>query len=215
MHSDRLIRSAAVPQDDRLIHLVQADTLEAMTAAFLDDCALANLSPKTLRFYRTNLDRFGWWCAEARVPRDPTQMTAQQIRDFLRYVQTAESRWGKPDHGMSAKPATDKTVHAYYRVLRRFFGWLVEQEYLDTSPMARIRAPKMRKESPEPFSADELARISATLTLAGDGLLAVRNRAIIAFLLDQGLRASELCGIMIDHINIATGDLVIVHGKGD
>lgn len=43
---------------ERLIRLVPHDELATLCAAFLDDCTLANLAPKTLSFYRANLERF-------------------------------------------------------------------------------------------------------------------------------------------------------------
>jgi hypothetical protein len=74
-----------------------------------------------LRFYRTDLERFVWWCTEHRISRDPTTMTLAQIRNFLRYVQTSDTHWGKPDYGMSNRLASDKTVNAYDRCLRSAF----------------------------------------------------------------------------------------------
>lgn len=80
-------------QSEQLIRLVSRDELEALIQAFLDDCALANLSPKTLRFYGDNQRRFHCRCLEQQLPLYPTMYTAATVRDFLRYVQTAEVRW--------------------------------------------------------------------------------------------------------------------------
>src|SRR5690606_25405650 len=86
-------------QEDRkvnsphLIRLVPRDDLQALIAAFLDDLAVANRSPKTIQFYQGNLDRFHRWCVAHNVPLDPTTHTKATIREFLRYIQTNDSRW--------------------------------------------------------------------------------------------------------------------------
>ncbi|MFO7273196.1 MAG: hypothetical protein DIU58_017215 [Sphaerobacter thermophilus] len=46
-------------------------------------------------------------------------------------------------------------------------------------------------------------------------MLADRNRAIVAVLLDVGLRAAELAAIQVPHLSIATGDLYVDAGKGN
>ena len=46
-------------------------------------------------------------------------------------------------------------------------------------------------------------------------MLADRNRAIVAVLLDVGLRAAELAAIQVAHLSIATGDLYVDAGKGN
>jgi len=38
---------------------------------------------------------------------------------------------------------TPATVHVYYRSLRTFFNWLVEEDLLRKSPMLNIRPPKL------------------------------------------------------------------------
>lgn len=199
---------------DPLIRLIPFDHLESQIAAFVDDCRLANLSPRTVSYYEDNLRRFHWWCAEFDVPLDPELHSANTLREFLRYVQSSSARWGN-DHSMSVRPVKASTHDTYYRVLRRFYNWLVEQEFIDKSPMEKIRRPKVREEQPDPFSDDELHRLADALKAAGDGMLADRDRAIIAVLLDSGIRVSELCGIQAEDINVATGDLYITYGKGN
>lgn len=196
------------------IHLISGDSLETWVSAFLDDLALANRSPGTLRFYRGNLTRFHWWCRETGVPLDPASISTTDIRQFLVYVQSAPGRWGQPDVHMANKPSTPQLLHVYYRSLRPFFNWLVDQEVIERSPVSKIRAPKIQTEQPDPFTPRELRKLIRVLNEAGDGEYAVRDRAIVAVLLDIGLRASELGGLQVSDINIATGDVLVREGKG-
>lgn len=197
-----------------LIHLVPDNELDPLIQAFLDDCRLARLAPRTIEYYHDNLFRFSWWCQTFNIPLDPQSHTKGHIRQFMRYVQSPEARWSDPTHSRASRPAGASTQHSYFRVLRRFYNWLVaEERYLDESPMATMRAPKLPDEQPDPFSADELARIVAALDI-DQSSLAFRNRAIVAILLDIGLRVSELCNLTTDTVDISTGDVNVIMGKG-
>lgn len=201
---------------DQLIRLVSpGDELRSMIDAFIDDCELANLTAKTIRFYKSNLNRFHWWCVESGYPLDPVAYNPAVIRGFLRYIQASSERWDKPDHNMAGRPVKPTTVHAYYRTLRRFFNWLVEQEFIAESPLARIRPPRVPKESPDPFNDDELVKLSKVLRDESETMLGSRNAAMVAVLLDAGLRAGELAAIQVHQLDITNGDLYIAKGKGN
>ena len=48
----------------------------------------------------------------------------------------------------------------------------------------------------------------------GDNLTGKRDKAIMLFLLDKEIRASELISISLEDINLITGDVIIRLGKG-
>lgn len=199
-----------------ILRIVSRDELATLIAAFIDDCQLAELSPRTIYNYERALRRYHWWCSQESMPLDVADHTASTIRAFLLYLQTTTDRWDAPStHTPSHQPVTARSRHAYHRILSRFYNWLVEQEYLDETPMSKVRAPKFSAEQPDPFDDDELARLAATLRNAPDDFRAERDRAIVAVLLDVGLRASELCAIEVSHYDIATGDLLVIAGKGN
>lgn len=198
----------------QLIRLVSYDYFSVYVESFLDDCKAALLSPRTIEFYRGHLERYQWWCREHGVSMDPNEHNQHNIRDFFNYLSTASERWGG-GHTMSVKEITPKTYDAYRRALNRWYSWLVDQEYIESSPMAKVRKPRIREEQPEPFSREDLEKIGAALHRAGDDALAARDRAIVAILLDVGLRVSELCAIQMEDIHMATGDILIKRGKGN
>lgn len=200
--------------NDPLIRLVSTDELGAMIEAFLDDCALANLSPKTISYYRSFLFRYHWWIHEFNYPDIVDQHDTPVIRAFLRYVQTSEVRWGNPEHPQSSKPVSPNSLNHYFRILRRFYNWLVEQEYIDQSPVARVRAPRIVQDQTEPFDEDDLRRIVNVLNSGSYGMNKLRDQAIVATLLDVGLRVSELCAVKMEDTVLASGDITVVNGKG-
>lgn len=199
-----------------IVRLVSRDEMEPLIAAFIDECELAELSPRTIETYQRTLARYHWWCIRDGAPLEVADQSPATVRAFLRYLQSNTDRWdAAATHAPSHQPVTARTLHAYHRVLSRYYNWLVDQEYIETSPMAKVRAPKFATDQPDPFDDAELARLAAALRAAGDDARAERNRAIVAVLLDIGLRASELCALQLHAYDMTTGDLVIVAGKGN
>jgi integrase/recombinase XerC len=78
------------------------------------------------------------------------------------------------------------------------------------NPCAGIKAPKAVKKLPSALSPDEAVRL---VQIPGDDPLAVRDRALFELAYSSGLRLSELAGLDVDRIDLATGE-VRVWGKG-
>lgn len=188
--------------------------MSALIDAFVDSCAIDNLSPLTLDRYRDTLQRYRWWCHAHNVPLNPEQHTKQHVRGFLAWLQSGKVRWPSDPPDRPPRSLEPTTIQRYWAVLHRWYAWLVEDESLVRSPMATIRMPKAAPEQPDPFTADDLRRIAEALRAAGTTFHAMRDRAIVAVLLDVGLRRSELVNLRTDDVDLTTGDLVIRSGKG-
>ena len=187
------------------------DQLGLLIEAFIDDCEIADLSPGTIRYYRDKLGKFHRWCEEAGVPLDPGQHDAQHLRLFLRYLQS-DVRWDGA-HSSSQRKMTAGGIDAYYRALRRFYNWCIEQGFASVSPLAKVKGPRVTDDQPDPFTVEEVRRLFAAVDAMGGPFL-LRNRAIMAVLLDSGLRVSELCGLRVDDYNLHTGEVLVQSGKG-
>lgn len=198
-----------------ILRPISRNSLGLLIRAFLDECELAGLSPNTLAGYRGTLERFEWWVGETGRELDPATLMPADLREYLRYVQSSPNRWNSPNPN-TAKPIQGSSLDTYYRTLRRFFNWLVDQEYIDRSPMdKRLRPPRFQSEPINPFEPEELARLSRALRNLPPGELPARDRAIVAVLLDVGLRASELVNLTIDDLDVMSGVVVVRRGKGN
>lgn len=184
--------------------------MDALVTAFIDACSIEQLSKLTISRYLETLTRYRWWCETHHVPLDPTLHTKHHIREFLRWLQSGDVRWSSDVPGHALQPST---VQRYWAVLSRWYNWLVEDETLERSPMATIRMPRARVEQPDPFSAAEIQLIIAALQ--GTTFIDARNRAIVAIMLDAGLRRSEVAALQVADIDFASGDLSVRSGKGD
>lgn len=179
--------------------------------SFLDDCELANLSPRTIEFYRERLGRYRWWCEQEGVPLDPERQTPAHLRSFLRYLQS-DVRWDG-EHTSSVRKMSAATLDGYYRTVRRFYNWLTEQELIERNPLAKVQRPKVPEQQPDPFTPGDVAALFAAIEERG-GRFMLRDGAILAMLLDVGLRVTELADLDVEHVNINTGELVVMSGKG-
>jgi integrase len=103
------------------------------------------------------------------------------------------------------------TVKVRYRGLFRFCSWLVDEGELDEHPMATLSPPTLRMKPVPVINDDELAALLKAC--AGKEFKDRGDEALIRFLLDCGVRISEVCGLRVDQLDLDQG-LAIVKGKG-
>jgi site-specific recombinase XerD len=163
------------------------------------------LSPKTMSARAMTARHFIWWIHQNLV--DPC--FPDDIRRFIAYVASPdpEGRWGAPDR---LKAASASTAATYYGRLRSFFRFLVEEERITVSPMQKIKAPVHRPDQITPFTETQ---IKSLLAAARAGRYPQRDEALVLFLLDTAIRASELCGLLVSDVDLKERH-AIVHGKG-
>ena len=92
------------------------------------------------------------------------------------------------------------TILARHHALSRFFGWLVAENELRTSPMTSIRAPAARLPEPQGLPSEEVTSLIAACE--GDAFEDLRDAAIIRLLLDTGLRRTELAALQLDELDL-------------
>lgn len=103
------------------------------------------------------------------------------------------------------------TVAKHYRSLQQLFKWLVAEDEITSSPMDKMRPPKVPPQPVDILTDDELR---ALLTAAkGNSFEQRRDTALLRFLIDTGVRASELCGLMLEDLDYTVGEAFVM-GKG-
>ncbi len=94
---------------------------------------------------------------------------------------------------------------------RSFYRFALDRDpALKNDPCAGLKAPKSTRRLPAALSPDEAVRLVA---IDGDDPLAVRDRALFELAYSSGLRVSELSGLDITAVDLASGE-VRVWGKG-
>jgi site-specific recombinase XerD len=182
--------------------------LERLTKDYLLDCDYRMQSPQTIATRRVFLERLLWFLQHRRYANCGTT----EVRQFLSYLMHGHEepggRWGNPRFN---KPVRPITVKDYYVNLKCFFNWLMAEAVIEASPMARVPKPRVQTEQVEPFSQQQ---INALLKAARHSQNPRRDEAIVLFLYDTGVRASELCGLKLRDIDLSSRHAYVL-GKGN
>ncbi|EHM09925.1 site-specific recombinase XerD [Thermanaerovibrio velox DSM 12556] len=162
--------------------------------AFLEYLALERgLSGNTISAYRLDLVKYADFCAKRgrdAIPPDP-ETVSLFLSDLQRsgYAKSSVQRAG-----------------ACIRSLNRFLG------ECGADPGKVPMLPSKPSVIPSILTEGEVTRLLEAT--AGDGVLDIRDRAIIELLYGCGLRASELCGLSMRDLDLSSGTLRVC-GKGE
>lgn len=111
---------------------------------------------------------------------------------------------------LRASGRSGKTLARMLSAWRGLYGYLVREFGLELDPCQGIRAPRSEKRLPNALTADDARRL---VEIDTDGILAVRDRAVLELLYSSGLRLSELVGLNWNMLDRREGT-VRVTGKG-
>jgi site-specific recombinase XerD len=118
-----------------------------------------------------------------------------------------DSRWG---NHYTTRPVKSGTVVTYNRRLRTLFVWLVKEDILGVSPIDCVDEPVDRPDQIEPITD---AEVEALLSAARKSQYPKRDEAVVWFLLDTGVRASELCELNQADVGLASRRCEIQKGR--
>lgn len=164
--------------------------------AFIIDRQARQLSPRSIKFYQDELDYFTRFLSKEILY--ISQLTPDIIRSYLISLSSHRNPGG---------------VHAAYRALKAFFNWYASELDDPTwrNPIRTVTPPKITK---GPLPGISIPHFKSLLITCDKSFLGTRDRAILMFLLDTGVRQSELIALKRDDINLQTGAVNIRHGKG-
>ena len=157
---------------------------------FLASKAIANLSKNTLKQYKFKLTHFF-----DKVKKAYSDIQANDIRIYLYNFRIERN-------------ASDSYVDSTRVVINSFFQWLVDNEYLNKNPCAKvekIRFQPKRRESFSPLNLETLRWNCKT----------IREKALIDFLYSTGCRVSECADVLLSDIDWNRNAVLIRHGKGN
>jgi site-specific recombinase XerD len=100
------------------------------------------------------------------------------------------------------------TAATYYKVLKLVYAWLVDEEELDTDPMARMRPPIVPAKPVPIVAADGLKRLFHVC--AGKDFEARRDTALLMLLLDTGARRAEMAGLTLSDVDLDLDVLLVL-----
>lgn len=155
-----------------------------------------NKADSTIRIYTTAVRGLARWMLEQGYDIPLGDVRRRHIEGFI--IDVIEN-------------TSEGNAHTQYRSLRTFFGWLVEEEEIGTSPMAKTKAPYV-PEKQIPIVPDDLTK-RVLEGCKGRDLVSRRDAALIRLLLDTGCRLSEVASLTLDDLDLDM-DVIHVVGKG-
>ncbi len=162
----------------------------AAVKQFIEERIAMRYSPHTIRDYGVTFEKFLKCVGDVNIE----AISKQQIVQF-----------------MALQPKVSaKTLRNYHADLSALWQWLIHQGFCRDNPVRQIKAPVAEKKAIIPFAKTE---ISALLESAAQSRYPLRDRALIFTLLDTGMRATELCNLVIADLNWVTRHIHII-GKG-
>jgi integrase/recombinase XerC len=156
-----------------------------------------NASPHTVQAYGDDLAQFARHLREE-LGRDagPEDVDHLVIRSFL----------ARLHHQGLRKVSASRKLSA----LRTFFRYLCREGRLATNPARALLSPRRERRIPAVL---EEAEAAALVEMPGQGLAAVRGRAILELLYGTGIRCGELVGLDVAAVDFE-GRMLRVLGKG-
>jgi site-specific recombinase XerD len=110
----------------------------------------------------------------------------------------------------AAHKATSAAVR--FRSLRAFFNFLIKEEVISVSPMARLTEPKIPEQPVAILTEHELERLFKATS--GKDFDSRRDHAIMRLFVDCGLRMHELTQLKVTDVDLDVHEVVYVMGKG-
>ncbi len=159
-------------------------------------------SARTIRNYDFYLRRFARW---ANNP-TPSKITREMVHKYRLFL-------NRLDQGRDEVTIKKSTQNYHLIALRSFLKYLAKHD-ISSLPAEQIELAKQSKRTVDFLEADELSRLLAMPEHISDGMIALRDRAILELLFSAGLRVSELSGLKIEQINLKREEFT-VRGKGD
>lgn len=123
--------------------------------------------------------------------------------------QDAES-WFVEQRDRGLAPAT---IRSRWIALRNLYGWLADEEEIDTNPMTKVRVDKVDPEPVQVLEDEDLRKLFKACE--GKGFLERRDLALLRLLASTGMRLTELADLRVGDVDLLKRVAYVEHGKGD
>ena len=163
---------------------------------FIAYMRLKNLSPRTIEEYQKVL---GSLFKHIKLGDSlPREITLPQLRDYVASMQ---------QRGLAAK-----TVSNHVLIIKRFFGFLLVEGYIQKDPSQRLPRPKVGKRLPKALTTLQVRALFATMD--GESRVGQRDKVLFQVAYAGGLRVGEAVGLKVGDIDFDQGTLRVI-GKGN
>ena len=171
--------------------------LGAAAALYCDAKSAQRVSPNTMRIIRRVLGDFTAWADANGI----TRVSDISVIAIQAYMQARSERLSL------------SSLHIYYRNLRTFsyyFEDLTDGQLRSPFHSRALHAPRIPAEKKPAADAEDVLKLCRAM----GGRFALRNRAFFLAAFDSGLRLAEVCALRVRDIDLVTGRVEVLEGKG-
>lgn len=133
------------------------------------------------------------------------------LREFSQFINKTVDKITTNDLRMFILKQSEKlkpsTVNNKISLLKTFFGWLQEEEYINGNPSKKLKGTKLPVRLRKSLTVMELEKLRLAC-------INPRERALIEFLFATGCRISEVSNANIEDLDFSKNTLKVI-GKGD
>ena len=169
--------------------LTSAALLDAYTDFILSRHAM-NAARTTLEFYRFTAGKFLEWAENTHAVTEPKEITARLVREYIALL---------AERGKSST-----TVWNNARAIRTMLIFWHTEGYLQA--VVKFDMPRKTKRRLPVLNAETLQQVLKHCN--------TRDKAILLFMADSGLRRAEVCALNWDDVDLQSGMVRVIQGKG-
>ena len=184
----------------------QAMQLGLIQEQYLLDHGARGHSPKTISHYRDSFRSFELFLMETGQPPTVSSLSTPTLNAFALWLRETPTRGWRGETRRS-----EAGIHGTLTDMRAFSRWLYEEGQIEVLP--KVPVNKLPQVFFPILSDEELDRVFATKQLSLATEIGTRNRSLIAFMLDTGVRRTEVANLELKDIDITEGQARIL-GKG-
>ena len=192
--------------------------LRDLVEGFLFSLRAEGKSNGTIEYYTYLLRPLLSYASEQGWPDSVASLDTHRLREFLTWTATRTVESRIPNNGGKiVRKAKPSTAWAYFRTLRPFLNWAIEEGYLNSNPLSTIHFKSPPAPPVEGYIRDELQRLLTVCDLdirTGARFTGIRNRAMLLLFIDSGLRRAELANLRLGDLDLENRRVRVV-GKGN
>ena len=155
-------------------------------------------SSATLEYYRINIDFFSDYLLSSRGSLD-FDVCSICRDDFIGYISYQRHRNVK-----------NTSVRTYARSVKAFLRYLYNEGIILNNPTLNVKFPRSDKRIVKPLTSSDVRRLDSHISLT---VYSVRNYCLFHFMLDCGLRLSEVINLKRSDVDFEGGYITINNSK--
>ncbi len=169
--------------------------LEESLKDFIFECEVRKYTWKTIKGYRNNISYLVKYLQHEHQLINIEEVQTHHLKQFFMY--------------QNKKKCKESYLNGMLKTFRAFFKYLMLEEYVSQNPILKVNWMKEQKSIIRTFSDDEVR--SMINAFPEHDFLSVRNKAVMALLLDTGIRCYELCMLTEGSVK---DNYIVIYGKG-